>query len=88
VALQFVAALPPEELEGLLSQRLQALENQASMFVSAFVPADEPQHVQARIADLFEHERLLLAAEREWCEHVLRQVRAGAYVPPKKRAKK
>jgi len=88
LALQFVALLPAEEVESLLSQRLRALENQASIFVPAFVPQDEPAHVRNRIADLFEHERLLLAAEREWCEHVLERVRAGAYAAPKKGARK
>ena len=87
LALQFVLELPPEEVADLLEQRLQALENQASMFVPSFVPEDERPHVQNRIADLFEHERLLLAAEREWCEHVLKRVRAGAYAPSKKGTK-
>ena len=83
LALQFVAELPAAEVEQLLQERLQALENQASIVNPAFVPADEPLHVQNRVADLFDHERRLLAAEREWCEHVLARVRAGAYAPKK-----
>jgi DNA-binding PadR family transcriptional regulator len=79
LALQFVSALPADEIEPLLRERLQALENQAAIFEPAFVPRFDDAARQNRVDDLFDHERRLLAAEREWCQHVLRRLRAGAY---------
>jgi DNA-binding PadR family transcriptional regulator len=85
LALQLAAALPASEIEPLLVQRLQALENQAAIFEPPFVPQFDDPATQNRVEDLFDHERRLLAAEREWCEHVLRRLRAGAYEPKRRR---
>lgn len=87
LALQFVAVLPDAEIAALLEERLDALSNQALVVDPKFVPDSEPAHIQNRIADLFAHERALLAAEREWCEHILHRLRSGAYAPPKRRKK-
>jgi DNA-binding PadR family transcriptional regulator len=88
MALQFSLELPPEEIESLLEERLRALENQSLIFRPEFVPEfDEPRR-QARVSDLYDHERRLLTAEREWCEHVLERLRAGAYHEPKATKKK
>jgi DNA-binding PadR family transcriptional regulator len=88
LAMQFVMELPPEEIEPLLEQRLRALENQSLIFRQEFVPEfDDPQR-QARVGDLYDHELRLLAAEREWCEHVLERLRAGVYHGVRKAPKK
>ena len=79
LALQFVNELSPDEIEPLLRQRLQALENQISIFHPDIRPQlDEPGR-QARVDDLHEHELRLLVAEREWCEYVLDRLRRGVY---------
>jgi DNA-binding PadR family transcriptional regulator len=89
LALQFVAALPPEEVELLLEERLQALANQAVIFEPALMPDFDDPARRNRVNDLYEHERRSLAAEREWCEYVLERVKAGAYAPASKpRSKK
>ncbi len=89
LALQFVNELPPEEIEPLLRERLQALENQISIFGPQLRPKFEDPGRQARVDDLHEHELRLLIAEREWCEHMLERLSAGAYeekvVKPKRR---
>ncbi len=88
IALHFSSELSPEEIEPLLEERLRALENQSLIFRPEFVPEfDEPRR-QARVADLYDHERRLLAAEREWCECVLERLRAGAYHDAPKTTKK
>lgn len=79
LALQFVQELSPDEIEPLLRERLQALENQIAIFRGEFRPTFDDPARQARVDDLYEHELRLLVAEREWCEHVLARVRAGAY---------
>lgn len=87
MALQFVNELSPAEIEPLLRQRLQALENQISIFRPEVRPEFDDSARQARVDDLHEHELKLLVAEREWCEYVLARVRADAYGehPPTKR---
>jgi DNA-binding PadR family transcriptional regulator len=88
LALHFSLELSPEEIEPLLEERLRALENQSLIFRPEFVPEfDEPRR-QARVSDLYDHERRLLAAEREWCEHVLERLRAGAYHDAPKASKR
>ena len=79
LALNFVTELPPADIEPLLRERLQALENQISIFAPQLRPRFDDPARQARVDDLHEHELRLLVAEREWCEHVLRRLRRGAY---------
>jgi DNA-binding PadR family transcriptional regulator len=79
LALNFVTELPADEIEPLLVERLQALENQIAIFGSQLRPAFDDPARQARVDDLHEHELRLLVAEREWCEHVLKRLRAGVY---------
>lgn len=89
LALQFVNELSPDEIEPLLHERLQALENQISIFGPELRPKFDDPGRQARVDDLHEHELRLLVAEREWCEHALERLSAGAYaenvVKPKRR---
>jgi DNA-binding PadR family transcriptional regulator len=87
MALQFVNELPPEEIEPLLRERLQALDNQISIFRPELRPGFDDPARQARVDDLHEHELVLLQAERVWCEHVLSRLRAGAYDASAKKAK-
>jgi DNA-binding PadR family transcriptional regulator len=79
MALNFVTELPPEEIEPLLRQRLQAVENQIALFGPAMRPKFDDPAREARVDDLHEHELLLLEGERAWCEHVLKRLRSGAY---------
>ena len=86
MALQFVQELPADEIEPLLRERLQALENQITIFRPELRPSFDDPARQARVDDLYEHELRLLVAEREWCEHVLGRLRSGAYdSSPKKK---
>jgi DNA-binding PadR family transcriptional regulator len=89
LALQFVNELAPEEIEPLLRERLQALENQISIFGPELRPKFDDPGRQSRVDDLHEHELQLLIAERDWCEHVLERLSTGAYaervVKPKRR---
>jgi DNA-binding PadR family transcriptional regulator len=85
LALQFVNELPVDEIEPLMRERLQALDNQIAIFEPAFRPRFEDPGRQARVDDLHDHELRLLQAEREWCKHVLRRLRNGAYVEGSKR---
>jgi DNA-binding PadR family transcriptional regulator len=87
LALQFVNELPPEEIEPLLRERLQALENQILIFRPELRPIFDDPARQARVDDLHEHELRLLVAEREWCEHVLGRLRTGAYDSAAKKTK-
>ena len=87
IALQFSLELSREEIEPLLEERLRALENQSLIFRPEFVPEFDDPRRQARVSDLYDHELRLLAAERDWCEHVLQRLRAGAYHDAAKPAK-
>ena len=88
LALQFVNELSPEEIEPLMRERLQALENQISIFGPGLRPQFDDPGRQARVDDLHEHELRLLIAEREWCEHVLKRLSAGAYAATAKPKRK
>jgi DNA-binding PadR family transcriptional regulator len=88
MALHFVTELPPDEIEPLLRERLQALDNQISIFRPELRPAFDDPATQARVDDLHEHELLLLEAERAWCEHVLKRLRAGAYAIAKPKTRR
>ena len=79
LALNFVTELPAADIEPLLRERLQALENQISIFAPPLRPRFDDPARQARVDDLHEHELRMLVAEREWCEHVLKRLRRGAY---------
>jgi DNA-binding PadR family transcriptional regulator len=79
MALNFVTELPADEIEPLLQERLHALNNQIAIFGPQLRPRFDDPARQARVDDLHEHELLLLEAERAWCEHVLKRLRAGAY---------
>lgn len=88
LALQFALVLTPDEIEPLLRERLQALENQIAIFGSTLRPQFDAPALQARVDDLHDHELRLLVAEREWCDHVLSRLRAGAYHASAKSRKK
>jgi DNA-binding PadR family transcriptional regulator len=88
IALHFSLELPPEEIEPLLQERLRALENQSLIFRPEFRPEFDDPRREARVNDLYDHELRLLAAERDWCEHVLERLRAGAYHDAPKASKK
>jgi DNA-binding PadR family transcriptional regulator len=88
MALQFYLELGADEIEPLLRERLQALDNQIAIFSSEYRPSFDSPGLQARVDDLHEHELRLLVAEREWCEHVLARLRAGAYDGAVKRGRK
>src|SRR6266567_1594857 len=80
VALSFYWLLPPEELAQLLENRLSVLDAIISDLEGTMAQAGHPDPgMQAMIADLFEHNRRVLAAERTWTEYVLHRLRSGAY---------
>jgi DNA-binding PadR family transcriptional regulator len=86
VALSFYQLLDPDEVVALLETRLEALAG-----LDAHVRLSEqtyetrahfdrlPQAVRAKVADIWDHHRRLLDAERGWTEAVLARARAGAY---------
>ena len=80
VALSFFWLLPSEELAQLLETRLSVLEAIVSDLEGTMAQAGHPDPgMQAMIADLFEHNRRVLAVERTWTEYVLHRLRSGAY---------
>jgi DNA-binding PadR family transcriptional regulator len=80
VALSFYWLLPSEELVRLLENRLSALDAIVLDLEMTQAQAGHPDPgVQAMIADLFEHNRRLLALERAWTEHLLHRLSSGAY---------
>lgn len=88
MALNFVTELPADEIEPLLRERLQALDNQIAIFQPELRPPFDDPARQARVDDLHEHELRLLEAERDWCEHVLKRLGAGAYATSEPKTKR
>ena len=86
VALSFSTLLTAEEITELLELRVQALDAiTAQMDVGQHFKRLAVGHlsaVDAIVADVFDHNRRMIAAERAWATHVLDRVRAGAYVRP------
>ena len=84
VALSFAGRLEPGEIAELLELRLQALDAiTAQMDVGQHLKRQAVGHLPALdaiVADVFDHNRRVIAAEREWAIHVLHRIRAGAYV--------
>ena len=80
VALSFSWLLPAEELVRLLETRLSALDAILADLELTQAQAGHPDPgMQAMIADLFEHNRRLLAVERVWTDHLLHRLQNGAY---------
>jgi DNA-binding PadR family transcriptional regulator len=86
VALGFHQLLDADEIVRLLEARLSALDDlmaHAELVTGSFaVRADDeqlPDGVRAKVADIMEHQRRLLALEHDWTEMVLRHAREGAY---------
>ena len=80
VALSFFMFLSREEISRLLGERLERLnEALAELDVAQEDSINPDPGVQAMVYDIFDHNRRLLTAEREWTEHVLSRVRDGAY---------
>ena len=86
VALSFSTLLQPAEITELLELRVQALDAiTAQMDIGQHLKRQAVGHLSALdaiVADVFDHNRRLIAAERAWATHVLDRVRAGAYVGP------
>ena len=84
VALSFSNLLPADEVAALLSLRLQTLDTVAAqMDLGQTLKQQAVGHLpspDAIIADVFDHNRRVVAAERAWAAHVLERVRAGAYL--------
>ena len=79
IAFLFLRDLSRTELIGLLEQRLQGLANQQLVFRPEFVPLVEDPGTKAIVEDLFDHERRMLEADRDWAQDVLERLRAGVY---------
>lgn len=76
--------LSPDEIRAALAQRLQAfdaltahIDQVEGQLRGQF--SDRPAGMLALSADLFEHQRVTLRAERQWTEHVLQRLNDGAY---------
>lgn len=86
VALSFSNLLQPEEITELLELRVQTLDAiTAQLDVGRHLKRQAVGHLSgldAIVADVFDHNRRTIAAERAWSTHVLDRVRAGAYVGP------
>lgn len=86
VALSFSTLLQPAEITELLELRVQALDAiTAQMDIGQHLKRQAVGHLSALdaiVADVFDHNRRMIAAERAWATHVLDRVRAGAYVGP------
>lgn len=87
VALSFYQHLPPDEVTHLLEERLAAIDaieaettdhKRGFLDTRASAPGFPPG-VRVKVADIFEHQRLLLAAERAWTEQALEHARSGVY---------
>lgn len=80
VALSFFMFLSQEEIAQLLYERLERLDGALTELDVAQEGSINPDPgVRAMVCDIFDHNRRLLSAEREWSEHVLSRVREGAY---------
>src|SRR5579883_335980 len=86
VALGFHQLLEADEIVSLLQARLAALDGliaHAELTIENFArrAADErlPDGVRAKVADIMEHQRRLLALERDWTAMVVGHARAGRY---------
>ncbi len=84
VALSFSTLLQPAEITELLELRVQALDAiTAQMDIGQHLKRQAVGHLSALdaiVADVFDHNRRMIAAERAWATHLLDRVRAGAYV--------
>jgi DNA-binding PadR family transcriptional regulator len=80
IALSFMEALPAEEIEGYLRNRVKHLEH-AIQFLGGHEEEElADEHVPRRLAaSVFDHHRVHFQAELDWTRDVLENVEQGAY---------